>query len=150
MKIIQIFLSAILLFSCCRPPVRECRKSDTHTRYAVKNNSNRKIIFQEWYFKPIHVPDTNAIGISSPLSSNISSYTKGLLPGESYFFSSERDYCIESEYSFDKKNVLTIYDYDSLLLLPWDTIRFTKKGELETRIIDLDYLIKHKFEVTYP
>lgn len=150
MKIIQIFLPAIILLSNCRPPARECREPDTHFGYMVKNNSSLKIIFQEGYFKPVFNPDTNLTGITSPLNNTNNSYNKGLLPGESYYFSSERDFCIESEYSFDKKNVLTIYDYDSLLLLPWDTVRLTKKGEIENRIIDLDYLIKNKFEVTYP
>lgn len=150
MKLIRIFFSFILLFSFCRPPVEECRNSGSHTEYKVINNSPRKIIFQERYFKPVYNPDTISKAINSPLNNNSSSYNKGLKPGESYFFSSERDYCIESEYSFDKKNVLTIYDYDSLVQLPWDTIRFTKKGVLEIRIIDLDYLIKNKFEVTYP
>jgi hypothetical protein len=144
-----IFAFIIVLFlSNCRPPIKECRGRKKHTYFMAINNSNKHVIFQT-NLEPKMQPDTT-IGINSPLNNNISSYNKGLKAGESYKFTVERDYCLEYLFENDKKEIVYIFDYDSLINLPWDSIRITEKGLLGRKIIDLDCLIKNKFEVTYP
>jgi hypothetical protein len=43
-----------------------------------------------------------------------------------------------------------IFDVDSLKTIPWETVRKTNRGLIERRLIDIEYLKKNNFIITYP
>lgn len=128
-----------VFFLSCNPKDKSCPDSK-HNGIEFVNNSSRNISCNIYW----NYPDT-MIGSYNPLHDG----SDGLQPGESFVRGAGRRTCWESVLKGGKREWVYIFDRDSLLTIPWDTVRQTNRGLLERRLIDLDYLSQNNFRIIF-
>ena len=141
MKIIFLLFNAAILFISCN---RSCDEKGGHDTYIIENKSDKKITYKIMnYFEGDTIPFDNNPLIDTDeliLPSSVN-YNKVKLYKEE---------CIEDDYKDGQKYWFYVFDYDSIKVIPWDTIRVTGRGVLGRKRLDLEYLQNSNFTIIYP
>lgn len=139
----NLIIGIILLTLCTS---QKCNKWDEeceggHPGLTLVNESNKTISWTFYW----NYPDT-LVGDYNPALDG----TDGQEPGESFTRGAGRKTCWEEVFSAGKKEWIYIFDRDSISSIDWEVVRQTNRGLLERRLVDLEYLQKHDFKITYP
>ena len=132
-----------LALQSCDPKIPDECKAGGHDRFEIVNNSNKRLNLEIYW----NYPDT-VIGTYNPLG-NGGSFLK---PGATWTEGRTRANCWESILNElpQQKEWYYIFDRDSLQAIPWEVVRATGRGLLERRQLDIEYLRKNNFKISYP
>ena len=138
MKNYLVLITVLLLCSS-----QQCGTEDIcingNTGLTFVNASDKKLAFEIYW----NYPDT-IIGKYNPSGND------PILPNSSFTRGAGRKSCWEVVLEDNRKEWIYIFDYDTIMDLPWETVRETNRGLLERRLIDLEYLRNSDFRVVYP
>lgn len=73
-----------------------------------------------------------------------------LVPGASVDVANARDACWEESFASGGYRYFFIYNHDTVVILGWNQISGTNRGLLKKIKVDLDYLKKNNFTITFP
>lgn len=116
----------------------------------IVNNSNRSILYYMWW-KEYPAEADSVPGemfqeypiMHHPMAGQVNPYKS------TRFYGGRRTFPLY-DYLQHQYNNFLFFDYDSIQKYGWETVWKTQKGFLESQIITIEYLEKHKWKICYP
>ncbi len=142
---IGLYLILVFIFFLCK--ASSCRRNSncpegSHEKIIIKNNSAIAI---NWIAEDS--PDT----IWTKNGAAYPDENRGLiLPGASDFDNPGLSQCWENYFSGGRPDYYFIFSLDTVKAIGWQQISGTNRGLLKKVKVDLEYLKKNNFTITYP
>ena len=144
MRQLAVYLGVLFIF--CMPSCdkeKDCPKG-SHENITIKNNSSKVI---NW----VTDDDPKNSTWKNSGSTEYPPITQGIMePGSTRQVGPNLAQCWEYVYAGGIKQYYFIFSHDTVNALGWDTISGTNRGLLKRVLVDLDYLQKNNFTITYP
>lgn len=124
--------------SCERKP--RCAEG-SHKTIPIVNNSNISI---NWTEEDSRDSVWTINGQVPPIDDGL------LAPGETVNIGASRDACWEESFAPGGYQYYFLFSHDTVVAIGWDKISGTNRGLLKKIKVDLDYLKKNKYSITFP